>query len=42
MTKAQPITNESVKSECEELHEQHFLEAPIDQIPQKLSRMELM
>jgi integrase/recombinase XerD len=41
MTKVQPITNESVKSESEELREQHLSQTPIDHILQKLSRMEL-
>jgi len=41
MTKVQPITNESVKSESEALREQHFAQTPIDHILQKLSRMEL-
>ena len=39
MTKVQPITNESVRSE--ELREQHLAQTPIDHILQKLSRMEL-
>ena len=41
MTKVQPITNESVKSESEVLREQHLEQTPIDHILQKLSRMEL-
>jgi integrase/recombinase XerC/integrase/recombinase XerD len=41
MTKVQPITNESVKSESEGLREQHLTQTPIDHILQKLSRMEL-
>jgi integrase/recombinase XerC/integrase/recombinase XerD len=41
MTKVQPITNESVRSESEEPREQHLAHPPIDQILQKLSRMEL-
>jgi len=41
MTKVQPITNESVKSESEVLREQHLSQTPIDRILQKLSRMEL-
>jgi integrase/recombinase XerD len=41
MTKGQPITNESVKSEGEVLHEQPLLPTPIDRILQKLSCMEL-
>jgi site-specific recombinase XerD len=41
MTKVQPITNESVKSESEVLREQHLAQTPIDHILQKLSRMEL-
>jgi integrase/recombinase XerD len=41
MTQVQPITNESVKSESEELREQHLAQTPIDRILQKLSRMEL-
>src|SRR4030042_4534228 len=41
MTKGQPITNESVKSEGEVLREQPLLPAPIDRILQKLSCMEL-
>jgi len=41
MTKVQPTTNESVKSEREVLREQHFSQTPIDPILQKLSRMEL-
>jgi hypothetical protein len=38
MTKVQPITNESVKSESEVLREQHLAQTPIDHILQKLSR----
>jgi integrase/recombinase XerD len=41
MTKVQPITNESVKSESEVLPEQHLAQTPIDHILQKLSLMEL-
>jgi integrase/recombinase XerD len=41
MTNLQPITNESVKSEAEVLHEQPFSPTPIDRILQKLSCMEL-
>jgi integrase/recombinase XerD len=41
MTKVQPITNESVKSESEVLREQHLAQTPIDYILQKLSRIEL-
>ena len=41
MTKGQPITNESVKTEREELREQHLAQTPIDHILQKLFRMEL-
>jgi site-specific recombinase XerD len=41
MTKGQPITNESVKSEGEVLREQPLLPTPIDRILQKLSCMEL-
>ncbi len=41
MTKVQPTTNESVKSEREVLREQHLSQTPIDPILQKLSRMEL-
>ena len=41
MTKVQPTTKESVKSESEVLREQHFAQTPIDRILQKLSRMEL-
>jgi len=41
MTKVQPTTNESVKSECEVLREQHLAQTPIDHILQRLSRMEL-
>ena len=41
MTKVQPTTNESVKSESEVLREQHLAQTPIDHILQKLSRMEL-
>ena len=41
MTKVQPITNESVKSESEVLREQHLAQTPIDHILQRLSRMEL-
>jgi len=41
MTKVEPITNESVKSESEVLREQDLAQPPIDHILQKLSRMEL-
>ncbi len=41
MTKVEPITNESVKSESEELGKQHPAQTPIDHILQKLSRLEL-
>jgi site-specific recombinase XerD len=41
MTKGQPITNESVKSESEEPREQPLSPTPIDRILQKLSCMEL-
>ena len=41
MTKVQPITNESVKSESEVLREQHLARTPIDHILQRLSHMEL-
>jgi len=41
MTKGQPITNESVKSEGEVLREQPLLPTPIDRILQKLSCKEL-
>jgi site-specific recombinase XerD len=41
MTKLQPITNESVKTESEELREQHLSRTPIDHILQRLSHMEL-
>jgi integrase/recombinase XerD len=41
MTRVQPITNESVRNESEELREQHLAQTPIDPILQKLSRMEL-
>ncbi len=41
MTQVQPITQESVEAESEELREQHFEQTPIDPILQKLSRMEL-
>jgi site-specific recombinase XerD len=41
MTKVEPITNESVQSEGELLHEQAFSPTPIDRILQKLSCMEL-
>jgi hypothetical protein len=42
MTKVQPITNESVKSESELLREQHPAQTPIDHLLQKLSRMKKM
>jgi hypothetical protein len=41
MTKVQPITNESVKSESEVLREPHLAQTPIDRLLQKLSCMEL-
>jgi integrase/recombinase XerD len=41
MTQGQPITNESVEAEKEELREQPLLPTPIDRILQKLSCMEL-
>src|SRR5512139_317477 len=41
MTKVQPITNESVRSESEERREQPLSQTPIDHILQKLSCMEL-
>ena len=41
MTRVQPITNESVRSESKEPREQHLTQTPIDHILQKLSRMEL-
>jgi integrase/recombinase XerD len=41
MTKVEPITNESVRSESEELREQHLTQTPIDHILQKLSCIEL-
>ena len=41
MTKVEPISNESVKSESEEPREQHLAQTPIDRILEKLSRMEL-
>jgi hypothetical protein len=41
MTKGQPITNESVKSEGKVLREQLLLPTPMDRILQKLSCMEL-
>jgi len=41
MTKVQPITNESVKSESEVLREQHLAQTPIDYILHRLSLMEL-
>ena len=41
MTKLQPTTNESLKSEREVLREQHLTQPPIDRILQKLSCMEL-
>jgi integrase/recombinase XerD len=41
MTKIEPITNESVRSEGEVLREQPLSSAPIDRILQKLSCMEL-
>lgn len=41
MTKVEPITNESVKSESEELRKQRPALTPIDHILQKLSPLEL-
>ena len=41
MTQAQPITNGSVKSESEVLHQQPLAQAPIDRILQRLSCLEL-
>jgi len=41
MTKVEPIVNESVKTEREEVHEGPLLESSIDHILQRLSRMEL-
>ena len=41
MTKVQPTTNESVKSESEVLPQQHLAPTPIDHILQRLSCMEL-
>ncbi len=41
MTMLQSIRDESIKSECEVLREQHPEQTPIDHILQKLSRMEL-
>jgi hypothetical protein len=41
MTKVRPIANESIRSESEELREQHLTQTPIEHILQKLSRMEL-
>jgi len=41
MTKVQPITKESVKSEREVLPQQHFGQIPIDHILQRLSIIEL-
>jgi len=41
MTQVEPIFNESVKPEREELHKEPPLQSPIDPILQKLSRMEL-
>jgi site-specific recombinase XerD len=41
MTKVEPITNASVRSESKEPREQHPTETPIDHILQKLSRTEL-
>jgi integrase/recombinase XerD len=41
MTRVEPITNESVRSESEEPREQHLTQTPIDYILQKLSSMEL-
>ncbi len=42
MTKVQPITNESVKSESEVLREQHLAQTPIEHILQKLSRIDIL
>ena len=42
MTKVEPIFNESVKTEREELHEEPLSQSPLDHIFQKLSRMELL
>jgi integrase/recombinase XerD len=41
MTQIEPIFNESVKTEREQLHEGPLLQSPIDHILQRLSRMEL-
>ena len=41
MTEVQPITNGSVKSEGEVLHQQPLAQAPIDRILQRLSCLEL-
>ncbi len=41
MTKAEPIFNESARTEREELHERPVSRDPIDHILQKLSRMDL-
>jgi integrase/recombinase XerD len=41
MTKVQPITNESVRSESEKPREKHLTPTPIDRILQKLSCLEL-
>ena len=41
MTQVQPTSHESVKTESEELCQQHLAQTPIDHILQKLSRMEL-
>jgi site-specific recombinase XerD len=41
MTKVEPIPNESVEAEKEELRENLLSRTPIDHILQKLSRMEL-
>jgi integrase/recombinase XerD len=41
MTKVEPSTSESIKTESEELREQHLAPTKIDRILQKLSRMEL-
>lgn len=41
MTQIEPIFNESVKTEREELHEEPLLQSPIDHILQRLSCMEL-
>src|SRR5512136_1615729 len=40
MTQVEPVFNESVKTEREQLHEEPLLQSPIDPILQKLSLME--